>query len=53
MGEIILAQVLLSQIGNILMLVAGIAVARLLLRGEGQADANPPYRFPETSANRR
>jgi len=31
--EIILAQVLLSQIGNILILVAGIAFARLLLRG--------------------
>ncbi len=31
--EIILAKVLLSQIGNILILVAGIAFARLLLRG--------------------
>jgi len=31
MGEIILAQVLLSQIGNILILVAGIGFARLLL----------------------
>ena len=33
MGEIILAEVLLSQIGNILILVAGIAFASLLLRG--------------------
>jgi len=33
MGEIILAEVLLSQIGNILILVAGVAFARLLLRG--------------------
>jgi hypothetical protein len=33
MGEIILAKVLLSQIGNILILVAGIAFALLLLRG--------------------
>ena len=33
MGEIILAEVLLSQIGNILILVAGIGFARLLLRG--------------------
>jgi hypothetical protein len=33
MGEIILAEVLLSQIGNILILVAGIAFAWLLLRG--------------------
>ena len=33
MGEIILAEVLLSQIGNVLILVAGIAFARLLLRG--------------------
>jgi hypothetical protein len=33
MGEIILAQVLLSQIGNVLILVAGIAFARLLLGG--------------------
>ena len=33
MGEIILAEVLLSQIGNILILVSGIAFARLLLRG--------------------
>jgi hypothetical protein len=30
LGEIVLAQVLLSQIGNILMLVAGIGFARLL-----------------------
>jgi len=33
MGEIVLAEVLLSQIGNILILVAGIAFAWLLLRG--------------------
>jgi hypothetical protein len=32
MGEIILAEVRLSQIGNILILVASIAFARLLLR---------------------
>lgn len=32
LGEIILAQVLLSQIGNILMFVAGVAFARLLLK---------------------
>ena len=32
MGEIILAEVVLSQIGNILILVAGIAFAWLLLR---------------------
>ena len=32
MGEIILAQVLLSQIGNILIFVAGVSFARLLLR---------------------
>lgn len=32
MGEIILAQVILSQIGNILILIAGIAFAWLLLR---------------------
>ena len=34
MGEIILAKVLLSQIGNLLILVAGIGFARLLLRDE-------------------
>ena len=33
MGEIILAQVLLSQIGNILIFVAGVAFAWLLLQG--------------------
>jgi hypothetical protein len=33
LGEIILAEVLLSQIGNIVILVAGIAFASLLLRG--------------------
>jgi hypothetical protein len=37
LGEIILAQVLLSQIGNILILLAGIAFARPLLRGRGEA----------------
>lgn len=39
LGEIILAQVTLSQIGNILILTAGIGFARLLLRGH---DAYPP-----------
>jgi hypothetical protein len=39
MGEIILAEVLLSQIGNILILVAGIVFASLLLRGRGEAPA--------------
>jgi hypothetical protein len=39
LGEIILAQVLLSQIGNILILVAGAAFARLLLREQGQRPA--------------
>lgn len=34
LGEIISAQVLLSQIGNILILVAGIGFARVLLRGQ-------------------
>ncbi|HEX3235254.1 MAG TPA: hypothetical protein VHR41_13720 [Gemmatimonadales bacterium] len=33
LGEIILAKVLLSQIGNIICLVAGITFARVLLRG--------------------
>jgi hypothetical protein len=32
MGEIILAEVLLSQIGNVLILVASLAFAWLLLR---------------------
>jgi hypothetical protein len=35
MGEIILAKVLLSQIGNIIMLVAGTGFARSLLRRGG------------------
>ncbi len=35
MGEIILAQVLLSQIGNIMILVAGTGFARSLLRSRG------------------
>jgi hypothetical protein len=39
LGEIILAQVLLSQIGNILMLVGGIGFARLLLRGQHHVPA--------------
>ena len=34
LGEIILAEVLLSQIGNIVILIAGIAFARRLLRGD-------------------
>jgi len=39
MGEIILAQVRLSQIGNIVMLIAGIGFARLLPRAPaGAAD---------------
>lgn len=36
MGEIILAQVLLSQIGNIMMLVAGTGFAQSLLRSRGE-----------------
>jgi hypothetical protein len=32
LGEILLAEVLLSQIGNVVIFVAGIAFARLLLR---------------------
>jgi len=36
MGEIILAKVLLSQIGNIMMLVAGTGFARSLLRSRGE-----------------
>jgi hypothetical protein len=39
MGEIILAQVLLSQIGNILILVAGTGFARLLLREQAHQAA--------------
>ncbi|HXS24089.1 MAG TPA: hypothetical protein VN719_07660 [Gemmatimonadales bacterium] len=39
LGEIILAQVLLSQIGNIVIFAAGIAFARLLLRGQEPAPA--------------
>jgi hypothetical protein len=41
LGEIILAKVLLSQIGNILIFVAGIAFARLLLRGREGAPVKP------------
>ncbi len=37
LGEIILAEVLLSQIGNIIILVAGIGFARVLLRGPQEA----------------
>ena len=37
MGEIISAEVLLSKIGNLLMLVAGILFARLVLQGRGEA----------------
>jgi hypothetical protein len=40
LGEIILAQVLLSQIGNILILVAGIGFARLL-RGQQESSSKP------------
>ena len=40
LGEIALAEVLLSQIGNILILVAGIGFARLLLQGKGVAPAS-------------
>jgi hypothetical protein len=39
LGEIILAQVLLSQIGNVLCLVAGIGFALPLLRGRGEVPA--------------
>ena len=39
LGEIILAQVLLSQIGNIMILVSGILFARLVLRRPGVAPA--------------
>jgi hypothetical protein len=41
MGEIILAEVLLSQIGNVLILVAGIAFAWLLLRGREEVPVQP------------
>jgi hypothetical protein len=41
MGEIILAEVLLSQIGNVLILVAGIRFAWLLLRGQERAPIQP------------
>lgn len=34
LGEIILAEVLLSQIGNVILLIAGTVFARLLLRGD-------------------
>jgi hypothetical protein len=37
LGEIILSKVLLSQIGNIIMFVAGTAFARLLLRSRERA----------------
>lgn len=39
MGEIILARVLLSQMGNILILVAGGGFASVLLRGRGEVSA--------------
>jgi hypothetical protein len=39
LGEILLAEVLLSQIGNVVILVADIAFARLLLRGRAGAPA--------------
>jgi hypothetical protein len=39
MGEIILAEVLLSQMGNVLILVAGGGFASVLLRGRGEAPA--------------
>ena len=42
MGEIILAEVLLSQIGNILILAASIEFARLLLRRGRGVDNLPP-----------
>ncbi len=41
LGEIILAEVLLSQIRNILSFVAGIVFARLLLRGREGRRFNP------------
>ncbi|HJQ66541.1 MAG TPA: hypothetical protein VJ816_09205, partial [Gemmatimonadales bacterium] len=34
LGEIVLAEVLLSQIGNVVILMAGIGFARRLLRGD-------------------
>jgi hypothetical protein len=37
MGEIISAEVVLSKIGNMLMLVSGVIFARLVLRGRGEA----------------
>ena len=37
LGEIVLAEVLLSQIGNIVILIAGIGFARRLLRGDSPA----------------
>lgn len=39
LGEIILAEVLLSQIGNVLILIAGMGFARLLLRRRREAVA--------------
>lgn len=44
LGEIVLAQVLLSQIGNILCLVAGIGFALPLLRGHGTVPAQSTTR---------
>jgi hypothetical protein len=41
LGEIILAKVLLSQIGNIICLVAGITFARVLLSGREVAAMEP------------
>lgn len=41
LGEIILAEVLLSQIGNVIILVSGVAFARHLLRDARRADESP------------
>jgi hypothetical protein len=41
LAEIILAEVRFSQIGNILILVAGIAFARLLLRDQEAVERDP------------
>ena len=46
LGEIILSEVLLSQIGNVVILFAGAAFARLLLGREGAAEAVTPPSAP-------
>jgi hypothetical protein len=49
LGEIVLARVLLSQIGNILILVASIGFARLLLRGR-ERGATGTLPFPDSTS---